>query len=238
MQPPERDVPGESLPRPRGTERVAVVVAVVVLFAVLIGGFARLGSLLGFDEPLTAPPPSAPPSTLPSSGPASVTGRVLPGVPTTTPVGAGSPSTTLPSGASPTDPADPVDPAAGAAGQLPPRWPVSLPDPGEHRLLGVETTDEDRWMLAVPGNVPLAGGRFVAALEDLGWEVTAMSTPRTMTVVAAQGSERVSVTLRHTAEGLPDGWLLMDVVYQPTLPEFEPPPSSTIPPENEVTRRS
>lgn len=244
------DLPGSSGPTPRRSERVAVVLASFVLFAVLIGGFARLAGVLGLDDPVVNPPPTLPSSTLPSSGVASATGSVLPadpGAAQPSPTGSlpspsvGAPGVTPPVTSVPASgsPSSGVSPSSTTPGNgLPPRWPVSLPDPGEHRLLGIESEEEDRWLLAVPGNVPLAGGRFVAGLEELDWEVGAVSTPRTLTAVGTRGDERVSVTLRPGGDGLPAGWLLLDVVYQPTIPEFETPPSSSIPPEDEVTKRS
>ncbi|MBU6200640.1 MAG: hypothetical protein KJS90_01415 [Acidobacteria bacterium] len=240
MQSDSGDDPAKT-PAPRGSERIVAVVAALVLFAVLLGGFARLGAVLGFDEPVSAPPPSAPPapsSTLPAPGVASATGSLPPLapsssvanplVPSTLPGQPGTGSTLPPPGVTTSVPAS----------DLPPRWPVSLPDPGEHRVLAVESGEEDRWLLAVPGNVPLAGGRFVAGLEDLDWEVDAVATPRTLTAVGTRGQERVSVTIRPGGDALPSGWLLLDVVYQPTVPAFEPPPTSVVPPEDEVTKRS
>jgi hypothetical protein len=219
------------------SERVLVLLAATVLFAVLIGGFARLGALFGFDEPVVEPPPTLPSAPLNESGVSSVTGSVLPASPSSLAPDPAVP-TTLPSTpeTSQSEVTSPVPNAAPSA--LPPRWPVSLPDPGEHRLLAVESDQEDRWLLAVPGNVALAGGRFVAGLEDLDWSVDAVATPRTLTAVGTRKQERVSVTIRPGGDGLPAGWLLLDVVYQPTIPDFETPPSSSVPPEDEVTKRS
>jgi len=227
---------------PRRAERVVVLLAGVVLFAVLLGGFARLGAFLGLDKPVSAPPPTLPSSTPTVPDAASVTGSVLPASPST-PTPGTAPSVSLPpispSSSLPATPgASPSSSTSVPASTLPPRWPVSLPDPGEHRLLAIESEQEDRWLLAVPGNVPLAGGRFVAGLEDLDWEVDAVSTPRTLTAVGTREQERVSVTIRPGGDSLPAGWLLLDVVYQPTIPDFETPPSSSIPPEDEVTKRS
>lgn len=243
--PSVQSAPGDDpsdTPTPRRSERVVVLLAAAVLFAVLIGGFARLGAFLGFDEPVSEPPPTLPSTTMPAPGVASVTGSVLPADPSTPSPGA-APSSTLPGVPSPTLPGA-TTPSPGASttsvptSALPPRWPVSLPDPGEHRLLALESEEEDRWLLAVPGNVPLAGGRFVAGLEDLDWEVDAVATPRTLTAVGTREQERVSVTIRPGGDSLPAGWLLLDVVYQPTIPDFETPPTSSIPPEDEVTKRS
>lgn len=213
------------------------MVSLLVVFAVLLLGFARLASVLGFDEPVIAPP-GPPETTLPSPGAASVT-ATLPPVPATGIPAAGldpsTPSSVPPSpgaSSSSTLPADPV------SAKLPPRWPLSLPDPGEHVVLGIESEQEDRWLLAVPGNAPLAGGRFLAALEELEWDVSTISTPRTVTAVGTRDQERVAVSMRPGGELAPDGWLLLEVVYQPTIPDFEVPPSSTVPPEQEATKRS
>lgn len=229
-------------PSPRRSERVVVLLAAAVLFAVLIGGFARLGAFLGFDDPVSEPPPTLPSTPPPAPGVASVTGSVLPADPgSSTPSSLPAAPSTLP-GAPSTPASTPPSPGAPAtsvpSSTLPPRWPVSLPDPGEHRLLAIESEQEDRWLLAVPGNVPLAGGRFVAGLEGLDWDVDAVATPRTLTAVGTREQERVSVTIRPGGDSLPAGWLLLDVVYQPTIPDFETPPTSSIPPEDEVTKRS
>lgn len=240
MQSAPGDEPSDT-PVSRRSERVAVLLAAVVLFGVLVGGFARLGSLIGIDDAVSEPPPP-PSTTLPAPGVASVTGSVLPATPgASIPVPLPNTPSTLPgTTASPgTTPLNPgTSPTSVPGSGLPPRWPVSLPDPGEHRLLGIESEQEDRWLLAVPGNVPLAGGRFVAGLEELDWDVDAVSTPRTLTAVGTREQERVSVTIRPGGESLPAGWLLLDVVYQPTIPDFETPPTSSIPPEDEVTKRS
>lgn len=121
---------------------------------------------------------------------------------------------------------------------LPPRWPVSLPDPGQHVLLGLEGDGEDRWLLAVPGNANLSGGRFIAGLEDLDWDVSAVATGKTATAVGVRGQERVAVSIRPGGEVTPENWVLLEVVYQPTIPDFEVPPTSTLPPETEAAKRS
>lgn len=233
---PGADTSNASGQQPRA-ERVLVLFAATVLFAVFVGGFARLGAFVGFDEPVVEPPPTLPSTPFNESGVSSVTGSVLPASPSSLAADPVVP-TTLPSTPGTSQPGvtslvPNTEPSA-----LPPRWPVSLPDPGEHRLLAVESDQEDRWLLAVPGNVALAGGRFVAALKDLDWSVDAVVTPRTLTAVGTREQERVSVTLRPGDGGLPAGWLLLDVVYQPTVPDFETPPSSSVPPEDEVTKRS
>jgi hypothetical protein len=219
-------------PSLRPAERAAAIVALLIVFALLIAGFARLARFAGLERPVgetVSSLPGAPPT---GASPA----------PTVVPPPSSVPPPSVPSNGTPSSPVGTTDPSSPTTlpgeSALPPRWPVSLPDPGEHVLLGAEGDGEDRWLLAVPGNATLSGGRFIGGLEDLDWDVTAVSTGRTATAVGKRGQERVAVSIRPGGELAPDGWVLLEVVYQPVMPDFEVPPTSTLPPEKEAARRS
>lgn len=238
MAPPHEntDAPSDpSLRVLRPQERLLAAVSLLVLFALLVAGFARLAGLAGLDETPGPPPPSIPVAPVDSSAAAS---PAPPGSVSASGGSAASPSSIPSSVPFPTVSSSVPGASPSPTTGLPPRWPVSLPDPGQHVLLGLEGDGEDRWLLAVPGNANLSGGRFIAGLEDLDWDVSAVATGKTATAVGGRGQERVAVSIRPGGELTPENWVLLEVVYQPTIPDFEVPPTSTLPPEAEAAKRS
>lgn len=217
--------------------RVAVGGAVLLLFAVLALGFARLAGLLGVGrgETITSPVvettnvPAAPMAD-PAGNAASASGRLAddPSAPTTTPGTA--PTTTGP------DQVPSPSSTAPSSPSLPPRWPDALPDPGQHTVVVHETDFADRWVLGMPGGMNLVAGRFLADLSELGWDVDTVVTQAGVTAVAVRGDERLSVVVRTGDTGLPANWASVEVIYQPRLPDFEVPPTSTTTPQDQARK--
>lgn len=228
------NAPSDASPRAlRPQERLLAAVSLLVLFVLLVAGFARLAGLAGLDETPGSPPPSIPVAPVDPSAAAS------PAPPATASGGSAASPSSIPSSVPlPTVPSSTPGASRSPTTDLPPRWPVSLPDPGQHVLLGLEGDGEDRWLLAVPGNANLSGGRFIAGLEELDWDVSAVATGKTATAVGVRGQERVAVSIRPGGDLTPENWVLLEVVYQPTIPDFEVPPTSTLPPEEEAAKRS
>jgi hypothetical protein len=239
----------------RSSARIVVAVALAVMVLTLGVLFARLSSTLGVDggvgnEPPAAPstgappagaensitgslPPTSPPDPAPgpapspvptpSSTPADPTVPATP-APTPPPTGAPSPETTPPPTATPGAFPDPAS------------WPDALPSLGEHELLDYTSDGEQRWVFAVPGNIALAGGRFVGALERADWEMSSMATNNTATAVGELDGRRVAVVLRKGDARIDEGWSYMEVVYIEDVPAFSVPPSTT--PEQSARSRS
>jgi hypothetical protein len=228
------------------TSRVVVAVAVLVLFAVLATGFARLATLAGVGRPDSDPVPSvvvaAGEAAAPTPGVASASGQLAadPMNPasspasSTTPSPATSPSVPTLPGAAPA--ATTVPSQAGAA--LPPRWPQSLPDPGQHTVVSHEAGFANRWVLGMPGGMSLLAGRFLAELGELGWELDTVVTQAGVTAIGVKGDERISVVFREPTGDLPASWSSVEVIYQPRLPEFEVPTTSTTTPEERARKGS
>ena len=226
--------PETSTPQAGRTSRfLALAVSILVLVSVVFVGLQRLA--VGF----TGADPTSPTTTL--TAPATPTPPSSGAVSSAT----GSLATPDDDGSATDDPGAAVsEPSSGAsvdqqssAFENPDTWPELLPDLGEHRVLTHSTGPEQRWVIAVPGGPQLSGGRFLAGLERLGWQVDAVSTVNTVTAVGAMGSSRVSVTVR-SGEGLaPAGWGVLEVVYLDRIPDFEPPTTTTPPTDEEAARR-
>jgi len=234
-------VTSEGASPPRTVQRLLVAGSLLVVFTVVLAGFARLGGMLGLTEPLIAPPPSRPAPALsgePVAAPGGATGLTvtLPADPSPTPTAVPPPIAPPPPAPGATTPVT-AAPAATTTGN-PPRWPASLPALGEHRLISAETDPDARWVVALPGSMALAGGRFLAALAEKEWDTRTVTTTASVTAVGTRGEERLSVVVRPAEDLAPAGWVLLEVIHQERVPAFQPPPTSSVPADTAVTRRS
>lgn len=218
--------------------RIAVALSIAVLTLVLTGGFARLAGVAGVGTPAEPSTQTSEPRTdSGADGAATASGALAPGdtkgtTPTpstglasTDPLSTG--STTLPSSPETL----PNTPTA-----LPPMWPQTLPAPGQHTVVVHDIEPTPRWVLGLPGGLNLAGGRFLAELKDLGWEIETVVTPSGITTVGSRNAERLSLVFRPGDGAIPQGWSSLEVIYQPMLPDFQIPPTSTTTPEQSARK--
>ena len=223
--------------------RVAVALAVTVLMLVLTGGFARLAKVAGVGSSTQTSTQTAEPLTESagaSDGSATASGSLAPGGSTGTP-----PPTNVtppePTAADPTSTESTTLPASpttlpNTPTALPPMWPQTLPAPGQHIVLAHAIEPTPRWMLGLPGGLNLVGGRFLAGLQDLGWETETVVTLAGITTVGSRNAERLSLVLRPGGSDLPAGWSSLEIIYQPLMSDFEVPPTSTTTPEQGASK--
>lgn len=129
----------------------------------------------------------------------------------------------------PSAPPDNREPAEFAPGSsVPADWPADVPFPEN---VNVGTVDLDRhvdFLLYQKSTVPLAGGKFLEALEKEKWRTTVVGTPRSSTIVARKGPASLTLLITDTADGLPAGWVTLRLIYQSEPPpEPEPTPTPT-----------
>ena len=227
----------DNAPRRSISRACALIVSFLVMGGVLYLGFLRVidnvveseSTSVGAEAPTNAQPAPTQPTTSPSTNSqggavTSATGSIPPAQ--DPPSSGATPSGTVGSSTPSTEP--PVDP---------PKWPATLPDLGEHKMISHLTGPEERWVFEVPGGPQLAGGGFLADLEKNGWKVEAITTPNTVTATGELDRSRLSVTLRPGEASTAAGWSRLEIVYLERVPDFEVPTTTPPPTDEEAARK-
>jgi hypothetical protein len=220
----------------KGARVATVVVCGIIVVAMVSLGTIRLAESVGLDKPLVGAGAEPPVDT---SGAGSAASERSPDV---------GGQLAQPEPAEPTSDSTATPNPAGDLAQAPvnvpgvneqpPGWPGSLPDLGEHTVLSTRRGEADQWVLAVPGNISLGAGRILAGLESNGWEMNTIATSLGVTSVGTRGEERVSITVRDRDLRIPENWVLLEVIYQARIPDFQEPASPTPDADEDVRKRS
>lgn len=130
----------------------------------------------------------------------------------------------------PSPPADPDrEPAKFTPGSsVPADWPADVPFPSNVTVGTVDLQQHVDFLLYKKSSVALTGGEILEGLEREKWRSTTVGTPRSSTIVARKGPASLTVLVTDSADGLPNGWVSIRLIYQSEPPpEPEPTPAPT-----------
>lgn len=134
-------------------------------------------------------------------------------------------------------PVSPPAPAANAGrtqpeytpgSDVPKDWPADVPFPEDVTVGTVDLRQHVDFVLYKRSTVALTGGEVLTALEQEGWRVNSVGTPRSGTIIGRKGEASLTFLISDVADGLPKGWVSLRLIYQSAPPpEPEPTPTET-----------